>query len=128
MRSTTAGWSTNIPCYNPADIVANLRRLMVGEEMVPMHPWWRGFKGQIKFLGKQKYEVSGVVTKLNDTTVEITELPIHVWTEKYKDFLDEMLGNDSKDNGMIKVKKTCVITGHHVGDIFFRITRNIMTI
>jgi DNA topoisomerase-2 len=37
------GWSTNIPNYNPVDIVANLKRLMAGEEQVPMLPWWRGF-------------------------------------------------------------------------------------
>ena len=34
------GWSTNTPCYNPEDIVTNLRWLMAGEEMVPMLPWW----------------------------------------------------------------------------------------
>ncbi|KAG5717839.1 DNA topoisomerase 2, partial [Termitomyces sp. T112] len=93
------GWSTNIPCYNPIDIVANLRRLMDGEEMVPMHPWWRGFKGEIKSVGKQKYEASGIVTKLNDTTVEITELPIHVWTEKYKELLESMEVSDNKESG-----------------------------
>lgn len=86
--------------------------------MVPMHPWWRGFKGQIKFLGKQRYEVTGIVTKLNDTTVEITELPIHVWTEKYKETLEHMLNNDNKDTGLIKVKKTFPIMGYHVLTFF----------
>lgn len=38
------GWSTQIPNYNPVDVVENLRRLMRGEEMVPMTPWFRGFK------------------------------------------------------------------------------------
>jgi DNA topoisomerase-2 len=33
------GWSTSIPNYNPREIVANLRRLMAGEEQEPMHPW-----------------------------------------------------------------------------------------
>lgn len=38
------GWSTQIPNYNPVDVVDNLRRLMKGEDVVPMTPWFRGFK------------------------------------------------------------------------------------
>lgn len=38
------GWSSYIPNFNPADIVANLRRKLDGEDMQPMHPWYRGFK------------------------------------------------------------------------------------
>lgn len=53
------GWSTDIPCYNPTDVVANLRRLMAGDEQVPMMPWWRGFTGEIKLVAKNKYEVTG---------------------------------------------------------------------
>lgn len=95
------GWSTSVPCYNPVDIVNNLRKLMNGEETVPMTPWWRGFKGEIKLVAKHKYDVTGVIRKLNDTTVEITELPIHVWTEKYKADLETMIGGE-KGEGSIK--------------------------
>ncbi|KAF9242373.1 DNA topoisomerase [Melanogaster broomeanus] len=94
------GWSTTIPSYNPLDIVANLRRLMAGEEMLPMLPWWRGFKGTIKKVGDHKYDVTGVVRKINDTTVEITELPIHKWTQTYKAELEAMIGE--KGDGVIK--------------------------
>lgn len=38
------GWSSYIPNFNPSDIVANLRRKLAGEEMEPMHPWYRGFR------------------------------------------------------------------------------------
>ena len=97
------GWSTNIPCYNPEDIVANLRRLMAGEEMVPMLPWWRGFKGSIRKTGEHKYDVTGIVNKIDDTTVEITELPIHKWTQNYKQELESMMGE--KGDGPVKVSK-----------------------
>jgi len=98
-----SGWSTTIPCYNPVDIVDNLRRLMAGEELVPMLPWWRGFKGTIKKVGDHKYDVIGVVRKINDTTVEITELPIHKWTQTYKAELEAMIGE--KGEGVIKVHR-----------------------
>lgn len=42
--AAAAGWSTQIPNYNPVDIVENLRRLMKGEEMVKMLPWFRGYE------------------------------------------------------------------------------------
>lgn len=62
------GWSTYIPNYNPRDIVANLRRLLAGEEVVPMQPWYNGFKGTIqetpsKTAGKS-YNVHGTVAQV----------------------------------------------------------------
>ncbi|KAE9383266.1 DNA topoisomerase II [Gymnopus androsaceus JB14] len=95
------GWSTNIPSFNPVDIIDNIRRLMNDEELVPMHPWWRGFKGEIKQISKNKYDVHGVVTKLDDTTVEITELPIHKWTQTFKAELEAMMVGE-KGEGSVK--------------------------
>ncbi|KAI0029066.1 type II DNA topoisomerase [Vararia minispora EC-137] len=94
------GWSTSVPSYNPADIVMNIRRLMGGEEIVPMDPWWRGFKGTVKKTGENKYDVTGCVRRLDDTSVEITELPIHRWTQNYKQELEGMIGE--KGDGAVK--------------------------
>lgn len=62
------GWSTFIPNFNPRDIVDNLRRLIAGEEMVAMHPWYKNFTGTIeetisKTQGKT-YLCSGVISKV----------------------------------------------------------------
>ena len=38
------GWSSFVPNYNPRDIVRNIKCLLRGEEMVPMDPWYKGFK------------------------------------------------------------------------------------
>ena len=62
------GWSTLIPNFNPRDIVANLRRLIAGEQPLPMHPWYKNFKGSIeecpsKVAGKS-YACSGVITRV----------------------------------------------------------------
>ncbi|CAA7271414.1 unnamed protein product [Cyclocybe aegerita] len=116
------GWSTSIPCYNPTDIVANIRRLMNDEEMVPMTPWWRGFKGEIKLSAKNKYDCFGVVKKLNDTTVEITELPVHKWTQNFKAELEAMILGDKEKNkeGVIKDYKE-----HHDNlNVHFVVTMN----
>ena len=34
------GWSTNVPNYNPTDVVANLKKMLNGEEPDEMQPWY----------------------------------------------------------------------------------------
>ena len=41
------GFSTNIPNYSPVDLVVNLLRLINGQEVLPMRPWYFGFSGII---------------------------------------------------------------------------------
>ncbi|KAF9593284.1 hypothetical protein IFM89_021040 [Coptis chinensis] len=93
------GWSTYIPNYNPRDIVANIRRLLNGEAMEAMDPWYRGFMGTIEKTATKEsgvtYTVSGIIEEVNSTTLRITELPIRRWTEDYKAFLESaMTGTD----------------------------------
>jgi DNA topoisomerase-2 len=38
------GWSSNVPNYNPRDIIANLKWLLNNEPVEPMDPWYKGFK------------------------------------------------------------------------------------
>ncbi len=85
------GWSSTIPNYNPEDIVDNLRRLMKGEEMLPMVPWFRGFKGTVTPMGPDRYKFSGIIKQTGDNEVEITELPIRVWTQDFKNKLVEII-------------------------------------
>ena len=97
------GWSTFIPNYNPRDVVANIRRLLNGEMMEPMNPWYRGFKGTIeKGASKEagcSYTVNGVINEVNETTLRITELPIRRWTDDYKAFLNSVTEGNRDENG-----------------------------
>ena len=79
---------------------------MNNEEPQPMIPWRRRFKGEIKPAAKHKYDVLGVMKKLNDMMVE---LPIYKWTQNYKDELEAMIMGD-KDK-----EKEAVVK---VGDLF----------
>ncbi|ODN94177.1 DNA topoisomerase II [Cryptococcus wingfieldii CBS 7118] len=90
------GWSTAIPNYNPVDIVNNIRRLMKNEELENMTPWFRGYKGTIERVDQDKYKVSGTVEKIDDITLEITELPIRKWTQDFKEMLEEMTVGSEK--------------------------------
>lgn len=99
------GWSSNVPNYNPKDVVENIKRRLRGEEMVPMHPWYKGFTGSIEPAGPDRYKVSGTLTQIDDTTWEVTELPIRVWTSSYKEGLEERVVGSEKVPPTIKEYK-----------------------
>ncbi|XP_064646411.1 DNA topoisomerase 2-alpha-like isoform X2 [Lineus longissimus] len=79
------GWSTRVQNYNPRDIVENLKRLMNGEEPKHMLPWYKNFKGDIMEVDDTRCVVNGEIAILDENTVEITELPIRLWTQSYKE-------------------------------------------
>ena len=41
------GWSSKIPCFNPKDIIDNIKRLIKNEDLLEMSPWYKNFKGKI---------------------------------------------------------------------------------
>lgn len=84
------GFSTTVPSYNPLDIISNLRRKMRDEEMIEMKPWFRGFVGKIEKVNN-KYVSKGLYRVLDTSKVEIYELPIGMWTDKYKEHLEELM-------------------------------------
>ncbi|KAI6196057.1 DNA topoisomerase 2 [Aphelenchoides besseyi] len=90
-------WSTKVPNYNPRELVENMRRLIRGEEIKPMVPWYRKFGGSIIQATDGKYLTIGEVGILGKDTLEITELPIKTWTSNYKSsLLNPMLEGTSK--------------------------------
>jgi DNA topoisomerase II len=64
------GWSTSIPNYNPLDIVANIRRLLNGDPMEEMTPWYRFFTGEIyetpasRNVTGKSFQVTGIVEEV----------------------------------------------------------------
>ncbi|GJX55363.1 DNA topoisomerase 2-like protein isoform X2 [Tanacetum coccineum] len=81
--------SSFIPNYNPRDIIANLIRLLEGEAMLAMLPWYRGFKGKIQPSASNEYTTYGIITNDKDKdALIITELPVRSWTVDYHEFLE----------------------------------------
>lgn len=65
------GWSTSIPNYNPLDVVNNIRKMLDGEQIDDMLPWYRSFNGDIREIpaarnatGKS-FQVSGIVNQVS---------------------------------------------------------------
>jgi len=84
------GFSTKIPPYNPLDIITNIRNLINNEKFIFMNPWWQGFKGTIKKIDDNNYEIYGNWTIDNNKLI-ITELPVGEATSNYKEFLEKLL-------------------------------------
>src|SRR6185369_17712226 len=109
------GWSTSIPNFNPTDIIEYLKRKIEGGSTIPIHPWYRGFYGEIKQNGSSsnKYTSHGIIAKTNDTHILITELPICKWTEDYR----SKTLNDLRENGTIRdYKNNCTNERVHLED------------
>jgi len=85
------GWSSNIPQFNPLDIINNLKKLMEGKEPDEMIPWYRGFTGEIIKISENRWLSKGTYKIIGDNQIEITELPVGVWINNYKRFLDDMV-------------------------------------
>lgn len=96
------GWMTKIPNYNPREIVENIYRMMDGGEPKPMIPFYKNFKGTIDSCGDYRYVLSGEISVIAADKVEITELPVGVWTQTYKEsVLEPMLHGTDKVPAMI---------------------------
>lgn len=90
------GWSTKIANHNPREIMQNLRRMINSEEPVPMHPWYKNFTGRMEYVSDGRYVHSGNIQILPGDRVEITELPVGVWTQNYKENVLEALANGTE--------------------------------
>ena len=62
-----------------------------------MKPWSKGFQGEIEEIPGKGFSHSGLYDVLDDTTLEITELPIQKWTRDFKNYLEELSGKDEVD-------------------------------
>ena len=97
------GFSTEIMCYNPAQIIAYIKYKLAGASAPAsvIEPFYKNFKGTIRRVGDTKYLLKGCYTILDDKKIRITELPIGTWTDNYKKFLENLIeppaGSKDKD-------------------------------
>lgn len=107
------GFSTNIPCFNPVDVVANMKRFLHEQPLETMLPYYHGFRGSVTPINSQRFKVTGCyqIDRINQT-MTITELPVGnvscMSYIKYKDFLYKFLEKevDVDTKGGPKQKKS----------------------
>jgi DNA topoisomerase-2 len=87
------GFSTDIMCYNPIEIIEYLQNKLLGIENPDtiFIPYYEGFKGIIEKISDDKFLIRGVYEKLGADKIRVTELPIGFWTEDFKELLEELV-------------------------------------
>ena len=90
MEGIGTGFSTNVPMYNPIDIIKNTRRRINGQSPKVLEPYVRGFKGSIEKVSEFVYKSRGIY-EVQGMFVKITELPLNSWTNTYKTFLEGLI-------------------------------------
>lgn len=108
------GWSCTVEPCNPRDICNNIKRIIDGNKPKAMTPWYRHFTGTIEKVTTNKYVARAKYEVLDGDKIHITDLPIGVWTDNYKAFLDNLLeeSQQQKKNNKkeAKIKKTKAVT------------------
>ena len=88
------GWSCSLPNFSPREILERVQRyLETGEtDLSDLCPSYERFTGSIEKIDESRYSSYGVLVKMpKELWYEITELPIGVWTNDYKEFLEDWL-------------------------------------
>ena len=115
------GFSTDIMCHNPLQIIAYIRALIADSDEtcgitdsagtsasgIAIEPFYQGFKGTIAKLnssesggsGPAKYAIKGSYTAIDDHRVRVTELPIGFWTEDFKTHLETLMEPTTSGTG-----------------------------
>lgn len=86
------GWSSYIPQFNPTEIITYIENKLKVKKTSLLKPWYKGFKGEIiEDKDNNRYISRGIFKLLTNNKLNVLELPIMTWNEKYYEFLDKLL-------------------------------------
>lgn len=87
------GYSTNIFNRNPLDVVDACIAHLNGKKQKELKPWLSEFGGTFTRDkdNPNKWNISGVYTVVNTTTVRVKDLPPQITFEKYEEYLDSLV-------------------------------------
>ena len=104
------GFSTDIMCYNPVDIINCLQEKLSGGDIYgEIHPYYKGFKGKIIKVSDKKYLIKGLYEILSSDKIKVTELPVGMATQSFKDLLEKVM-NDKDKNYIKEYQDYCTDT------------------
>jgi DNA topoisomerase-2 len=87
-----SGWKTDIPNYNPRDIVEAFKaKIEHGTEFPDLVPFWKGWTGTLEQNGPSYISRGKFYIDEENDTIEITELPVKKWTRDYKLIIEKLM-------------------------------------
>jgi len=86
------GFSTEIMCYNPLQIIEYLKHKLSEEDAshIQFVPYYEGFTGTIAQVSETKYLFRGRYERVGADKIRITELPVGHWTQDFKELLESL--------------------------------------
>ena len=87
------GWSCSVPSYNPHDVIGCVRDWIHRRDVRMITPWYKYYTGKIEEYEHHKYMSYGNIERKTKNSVQVTELPILLWTDKFKDYVEQLLEN-----------------------------------
>ncbi|XGW14549.1 hypothetical protein V3C99_000671, partial [Haemonchus contortus] len=85
------GWSTRVLSHDINKVIDNVRRLIEGEEFEKMTPSFSDFSGSVQEIEENRFEIRGKFSfppsqrkNASNLCIEIVELPVGEWTNRYK--------------------------------------------
>ena len=112
------GFSTDIMCYSPTEIIAYLKGKLCGPfadsvadcccsapETISKEfaPYYEGFSGQIVKVGEQRYLFRGIYEVVGSDKIRVTELPVGFSTDDFKELLEKLADTSLVDKGGKKI-------------------------
>jgi len=86
------GFSTDIMCYNPLEIIEYLKDSLNDKEPKKNFiPYYEGFKGTIEKISECKFLIKGIYEKISTDKIKVTELPVGFWTDDFKELLESLI-------------------------------------
>jgi DNA topoisomerase-2 len=108
------GFSTDIMCYNPLDIIKYLKSKLslsttssTTTDEFEFVPYYEGFKGTVQKISEGKFLIKGSYEKTGPDKIRVTELPVGYWTEDFKELLESLIepGVDKEGKKIVPVIK-----------------------
>ena len=84
------GFSCYVPPFDPEAVKHNILCALDQVAMVPMKPFFKGFKGKITKTKDHTWVMTGMVEK-EGSQLHITELPPGKWIQDFKEHLDNLV-------------------------------------
>lgn len=102
------GFSTEILCYNPLEIIHYLKNKVNPTSSVFINanitstnssftPYYEGFTGSIKRISETKFLIKGKYEKVGVDKIRITELPVGQWTDDFKEYVESLTETTDKN-------------------------------
>ena len=89
------GFSTDIMSYNPLQIIHYLQTKLTSQGSSTLYqtfvPYYEGFQGTINKIGDTQFLIKGRYEKIGPDKIRVTELPVGLWTETFKEHLEELI-------------------------------------